>query len=43
MTNFLSILGGLLLGIWVVETVLFVFTYRSSTRSVPARSAKPLL
>ena len=43
MTSVLSILGALLVGFWVVETVLFVFTYRSSTRAEPARSARPLL
>lgn len=43
MTSFLSILGVLLVGVWVVETVLFVFSYRSSTRSGDARTARSLL
>jgi hypothetical protein len=43
MTSFLSILGVMLVGVWVVETVLFVLTYRSSTRAETARAARPLL
>lgn len=43
MTSLLSILGVLLVGVWVVETVLFVLTYRSSTRSDAAHTAGPLL
>lgn len=43
MTSFLTIFGALLVGVWVVETVLFVLTYRSSTRSNTAHTAGPLL
>jgi hypothetical protein len=43
MTAFALICVSILLGVWVVETVLFVLSYRTSTRAEGTPPAKPLL
>lgn len=42
MTTYLWIGGALLVGFWVAETVLFLLSYRSSTRAESARAVKSL-
>ena len=43
MSAFSTICISVLLGVWVVETVLFVLSYRTSGRSEGSRRAEPLL
>jgi len=43
MSAFTAICVATLLGVWLVETVLFVLSYRTSARAEGSRPAEPLL
>jgi hypothetical protein len=43
MSAFTAICVSILLGVWVVETVLFVLSYRTSARTEGSRPAERLL
>jgi len=42
MTTLVAVCASVLVGVWVVETLLFVFSYRMSARTEASRSAEPL-